>query len=219
MKNTFKFLEWLNVKNEVTLYHGTIIDNEKSILSHGLMPDVGNFTKNAYGVTDGDYSNNDHAVYLTNKMDLEKATTAMVNSISHKLGKSNNEVTDEDIIQYGLLCVVEDPDNHLTQKTDDDNAHPRFAEPNDYYSRDVLKPNRILKGSALIRFLKIYHVWPITWSLKKLSNTEDNYLRGKLTANAIKRHPEKSVEEIRNKVSSLNQTNAEAMFKQYFRKN
>lgn len=217
MKCTLKFSEWL--VNEVTIYHGTVIDNEQGILAHGLTPGVGGFVSSAYEVEDGDYGDDDHAVYMAGKTDLSKATSAMVFAIGKKLGKSESEVTDEDIARYGLLCVVEDPDNTITQKQDgEEEWHPRFAEPYDYYSRDTLKPNRILKGTGLIRFLKRYHAWPVTWTLKKLGKPEDNYLRGRLTANAIKRHPDKSADEIRKKVAGLSPTDAEVMHRQYYRK-
>ncbi len=216
MIHTLKFSEWL--ANEVTLYHGTVIDNEQGIAHYGLLPKVGSFTRSAYDIDDGDYDDRDEAVYMSNKTDLNKATTAMVTAIAKKLNKSESEVTDEDISRNGLLCVVEDPNDTITRKQDDSEDHPKFAEPDDYYSRDALTPTRILKGTSLIRFLKRYHAWPITWTFKKLSTQEDNYLRGKLTANAIKQHPDKSVEEIRKKVASLNQRDAESMYKTYYGK-
>lgn len=216
MKHNFKFSDWL--LNEITLYHGTVTDNEPGILTHGLIPNVGDFTSSAYGVEDKDYSNDDHAVYMSNKQDLSKATTAMVSAIAKKLHKSEHEVTDQEIEKNGLLCIIEDPDNTITQKQDDNIHHPKFAEPRDYYSRDIIKPNQILKGSSLVRFLKRYHAWPITWTLKNLSKSEDNYLRGKLVANAIKRHPDKSAEEIKNKVASLSPKNAETLYQQYYQK-
>lgn len=210
------FRAWL----EVTLYHGTVVDNEDGIRRYGLTPRTGDFVRSAYGDDYKNHFDGEHdAVYFADKADLGKATTAMVTAIAKKLSKYESDVTDTDIIAYGLLCVVEDPDRTTPQRDEDEEGHPQFVEPRDYYSQQTVRPNRIVKGQALVRLLKRYKAWPVTWTLKKLSGKENSYMRGKLSAAAIKQHADRTPDEVRKKVDSLPPTDAEVMFRTYRRGN
>lgn len=188
---------------ERTLYHGTTIDHEPSIIRSGLQPRVGDFIRSAYADYEDEFDYGDNqAVYFADKRDLKKSTTAIVSQIAVKLKKYPSDVTDRDIAAHGLLCVVNDAD--FPQAGDDgDPSHPRFAEPWDYYSRDRVKPDRCIRGMALVRFLKSYGVWPVDWTLKDMSVGEINYARGRLIAAAIKSHPDRSKEEIEKKVIAM----------------
>lgn len=176
------FLQWLSLA-ESHLYHGTVVDNEDSIRSMGLQPQVGHFVKTAY-----DEYEPDDLVFATDKKLLGKALTAMVDHIAAKLGKGFHDVTDLDIRNHGLLVKMPDASDYF-QHNDSDEADPRSRsiEPWDYFSKDSVKDDRFqfIKGPGLVRLFHRYGVMPRTWPLLPNDPKRDKKLRGQYAARAI----------------------------------
>jgi hypothetical protein len=144
---------------ERSLYHGTIIDNLDSIRSIGLQPDIGDFVKHAYG---GDYEagganidDEEPAIFLTDKPELEKALTAMKHHIAKKLNKGWHDVTERDVVNHGLLIKCKDEDNSIPRY---DPYHHQPATPggeeNDYISTGVLSGDQFIRGNGIIRAMR-----------------------------------------------------------------
>lgn len=166
---------------ERTLYHGTIVDNEPSIRQIGLFGQMGDFQTSA-GYMDKEYgphSEDDEVVFMADKEKLGAAVTAMVHHISKKLGKDFHDVSDNDIRNHGLLCVMRDGEADRRPKYDDvrGEEYPRGAEPGDYYASSA-KPDYFLKGSALIRMLRRNGEWPRSWG-KEGYNKRDRLLQAR----------------------------------------
>jgi hypothetical protein len=169
------FKEWLVVRLERTLYHGTVIDNEPTIKNYGLVGGwhgpSGAFVDDAYGGEytddDGNYiepEEEDQVVFATDKNDLGKAVTAMAFHVGRKLGKDLQDVSDNDMRNHGLLVAIKGSDlkPHEPDKWQD--SVPRGVEPGDYYS-DRMGADIMLKGAALIRFLRRNGEWPRNWGV------------------------------------------------------
>lgn len=180
-----------------TLYHGTLFDHKPSIQALGLVPGVGGFVDEAYGDLDGYFDGPDAEeareqfreenlqplTFMTDKRQIDKATTAMRHNISKKLGIGFHDVTENHIRNHGMIVkqpgemgYSDDPtsDNHLQlpYRPDDghegepweekpsftgwEDEHPYTAEPGDYYTDSTLgsKGLQYLHGPALLRFLK-----------------------------------------------------------------
>lgn len=154
---------------EITLYHGTIIDNKDSIEKHGLVPSIGEFTSDAYGMDPDSYEEYgfEDLIFAADKKDLQNAITAMIGHISKKLNKSFQQVTREDIRNNGLLVILKDieeiEDQYYAQQSwvqrhreDDQNngSHPAQVEPGDYYTNaDSVGHDILLYGNKLINFM------------------------------------------------------------------
>jgi hypothetical protein len=182
---------------ERTLYHGTIIDHEKSIREIGLFGQMGDFQSSA-GYDDFEtygepHEDEDEVVYMTDKKELGRAVGAMVHHISKKLNKDFHDVNDNDIRNHGLLCIMhgmEGPKDskypNVDQRPEEDRYgnQPRGAEPDDYYSSSA-KPDKIVKGAALIRLLKRYGEWPRDWGEEGYYD-RNRHFQGKILAKTFK---------------------------------
>lgn len=155
-----------------TLYHGTSIDNEETIKQYGLVPgglegDAGQFTSDLYELDEDDSIL--PAVFLANKEDISKATTAMKYAISKKLDKSFHDVSEKDIKTYGLMVVVKDDSDDFERVPADNKEKGDWQsmmeegeeglsvghfEPGDFYSLDTVSAGYLLKGNALLKFLR-----------------------------------------------------------------
>lgn len=103
------------VASSRSLYHGTLIDHLPSIQQHGLIPDVGGFTSDAYELDpEGRFTQDDdvyHAdelgvkpvVFMADKARLQRAHNAIVHGVSRKLNKPSFQLTPQDIQEHGLL--------------------------------------------------------------------------------------------------------------------
>jgi len=190
---------------ELTLWHGTVVDNYNSIKSFGLQPMLGDFTKQFY---DEDGIELEEILFMADKSGFQKAVNAMNTHIAAKLGKSPHDITDEEIERYGLLVKVKgeagkaiSPIEYYDPKDRDNyqNEHPHTVEPQDHYSFDSLAPTDLFIGKNLVKVLKRYGAWPAAWSNGSTQKTKD-YL-----VELLKRyHPDKSIETIRSKVEELN---------------
>lgn len=169
-----------NIKlSEISLYHGTTLDNASSISEIGLVPDIGDFIIDMYagGYETSGLDIEDHVSplsFATDKHNMKKAVNAMIYQISKKLGKTFHEVTLQDIRNHGLLVKIpgkpgeaippsgweqrpEDYDMDWEMMAEERGLHS--VEPGDYYTEyptgGVSKGYiQLIRGSALIRFLK-----------------------------------------------------------------
>lgn len=177
---------FLNIKKAMnrTLYHGTTIDNAKQIIEQGLFPQVGNFTNEMY-----DYSEEgltaEELIFAADKEKVSNAVTAMVNQISHILGKGMHDVTDLDVLRYGALVVIKeadweqrpDVDWNDRQQVDSNNAWEmshqegyHHVEPGDYYSERHEPISFVLQGNKMLSVLKSLGVWPRDWGPDEKQN-------------------------------------------------
>jgi hypothetical protein len=200
----------------VTLYHGTTVDNEASIKQFGLMGGVGSFVEQAYG---GYKEELPDIVFAADKQGLGKAVGAMAHHIGKKLGKYMNEVTDNDILNQGLLVVIHDIADDIEQRPRGDKnyygQYPPSVEPGDYFS-EKLRPDKFVKGRALLRLLERYGEWPREWGGSQTDETARvKKMRGELTAFFLKKNPERTKQEIMNKINSLSNSEVMWNFKEY----
>lgn len=202
--------------SERTLYHGTIVDNEPSIRSMGLLGDIGSFVSQMYNDPGIQWNPNDEVVYLADKEGLHKAMNAMVHHISKKLGKDFHDVTDEDIIAHGLILKTDADDEEIGHRPREDEKHyvdhPQAAEPGDYY-HPHLHPEEYIKGNALVRLLQRYKQWPRNFGPP--STTRQKKVAGELARRAIAAHPDKTSKEVLDKIKSLSPKEQEAKLRLY----
>lgn len=164
--NIREYLNEQEMLNEKTLYHGTIIHNLHSIEQNGLMPTIGDFVKNMYaGSVDGDVMDYlEEILYATDKNQLDKARTAIIQQIANKLNKNYHSVTNEEFEKYGALAVVKNGDEYFDFHSEEDQYYgraPLGVESGDYYTRDEILPDYILTGKKLISFFKKFGLYPI----------------------------------------------------------
>lgn len=206
-----EFRHWLRLQ-EKTLYHGTIRDHEQSIRQIGLFGQVGDFQQDA-GYSDDEYgeppNEDDEVVYMTDKKRFDKAVTAMYHHIARKLGKHFHDVTENDIRNHGLLCIMRDRDDVDQRPEEDDyrsyRTYPRGAEPGDYYAPSE-RPDAMVKGATLIRLLKRGGYLYSSQDVTKRN-------RERLIAAALKHHPQIPKPQVLQKVLGL----SDAEVKDYLR--
>lgn len=194
------------------LYHGTSLPNAKSIMEGCLEPRTGDFVQEAYG----EWPDLPELSFFADDTTLQSAVNGMIKAISVYLKKDAHSITEEDVRKHGALLVFEDTD--LPQRPEDDDGsgpeeYPVTVEPGDYYSEDCLEPDRMIAGSALIRFLKRRGVAP-TWGEEadKFNLDKD---RTRLISLATEAHPDKSTEDIRDKVLKLSRLEVARLLRHY----
>ena len=164
-----------------SLYHGTLLDHLPSIQQHGLIPEVGPFVSDVYGLNEPfnflAFSPEEIGVepvaFMTDKKRLEKALNAIRFNVSQKLNKRWSDVTPNDVRNHGLLLKSkgemgqQDPpmnyvwdERHEEPFEEGPRAHqprgvagegPYQAEPGDYYSREPVGGLEYIHGPAMMR--------------------------------------------------------------------
>lgn len=192
-----------------TLVHGTCTFHEESIRAFGLLPGVGPNASGAYEEYEEAGIELPELVFAAEKRDVDRSLTAMVSCIANGLGTDLHAVTDSQIRAYGLLAVMSGeggeadvPGWQYAEEGTERYEHQREeypqAEPGDYFSEGVEHPTYLLKGSALVRYLRRYGAWPRTWG-----PSEEENLREHLTRMVVQQHPERAKTEIVQKVKNL----------------
>jgi hypothetical protein len=201
-----------------TLYHGTTVDNEASIRQIGLVGGVGKFTEWAYEENLEAGEDLPEIVFAADKGGLGKAVNAMVHHIGAKLGKDFHGVTDNDILNHGLLVIIYDEENRIEQRPEEDenyhDKYPSHVEPGDYFSEE-LSADKFVKGRQLLRLLERYGQWPRTYGPKSNELARLNKMRGELIARWLRQNPEKTKQEAMNLVQGLPDAKVEQYFRQY----
>ena len=155
-----------------TLYHGTSRDKLKSIQELGLIPQVGHFVLWGYDEYEDAGIELPELVFATDKGELDKAHTAMVQSVGNMLGKGYHKVTAEETIAYGVLAIIPGepggpegaqgfqrrrPREEVGAGYDEEwdrfyqNDYPT-VEPGDYFSEGGAWPIKILTGNKMMKF-------------------------------------------------------------------
>jgi len=174
-----------------SLYHGTIRDHEQSIKRHGLYPSVGDFVRDSYG-TSYDIKDIDEVLFAADKKGVGNALGAMIHHIAKKLGKGYHDVTDQEILDHGMLVKIHpievegfkqrpehgEPEDYYEE-------FPVSVEPGDYYTDQLVGVDWTLTGKKMLKFLQRYGEWPRTFG----GMTDDQATANKrklLTQSALK---------------------------------
>jgi len=212
-KNLIKILVLENLF-ERTLYHGTVVDNEKSISDLGLFPSVGNFIKQMYDEEESDFDEDEQSlVYAADKQSLKKSLNAITAQVGKKLNKNFHDVTVNDIRNHGLLAVIKTGDEVMTKAPSGKEYHMkygphtnyRFLEPDDWYSAGSVGVDYFLKGSKLINFFKRHGL--------SLATSQEK--REELFHLAKKAHPNQTEDAIRKAIENVNDRSLDDMLKNY----
>lgn len=190
---------------ELTLWHGTVIDNYDSIKRYGLQAGIGNFVKQFYDEDDVEL---EELIFMADKTSIKKATGAMVAHIARKLNKDRSDVTDEDIERYGLLVKVKGSEGAARSPIEyydpeDPNRgidHPHTVEPRDHYTSDSLGVSDLFIGKNLVKVLKRYNAWP---AADHIFSNPTQKTRDYLVELVKMYDPERSIEQIRTKIETL----------------
>ena len=192
---------------ERTLFHGTVVDNEPTILRHGLVGGwhgrTGPFVGHAYG--DQGSSEDDEIVFLADKQGLDRAVTAMTFHVARKLGKSLHDVTDTDLRNHGLLVISRDHEPGVTvQHADEDDPQyaprPFGVEDGDWYAPEA-GADATLRGAALVRFLRRFRALPRDWGAK--TPFDSRKARRDLLGALVSKDPRKDRNEIAARVAAM----------------
>lgn len=142
------------------LYHGTLLRNISSIEAVGLIPSVGDFTRNMYGKNAPGIV---PAVFLADETGLERVVHAMVAAIIEEVTDEDFEaydighdyqMNDELFFKYGALLVVEPIISFSrTGSPKPGVEEPSQAESGDWYSLENVRPIKTITGDDLGDFL------------------------------------------------------------------
>ncbi len=176
-----------------TLYHGTLRKFVPSIMAIGLMPSLGEFTKWAYQ----EYEEADiylpELVFAADKEDLSHCVSAILGAMEQE----KIEDTIENFFRYGAIVVLKHASEDFSHH-DYDEEHPVTVEPGDYYREFGIKPDFAIMGNRLRNFLRRNGVIVDRhFFIDRISATT------KIFQIASKQYPEKSKQEILNKIASL----------------
>lgn len=210
------------LKISKTLYHGTSTDYEESIKEFGLIPggldeNIGDFTREYYDFSEEEEASIIPAVFLANKEEIGKAFSAMKSHVARKLGKYMGDVTEEDIKNFGLLAVVKDLDDsidrvpkeqakkdHWQMSMEEGGESVANFEPGDFYSLSEIRQDYIIKGKALIRFLRRAGLIKSNQEVSHSGLRKNrDWQRQRLIYLARKMHPEVDQETVVEKIKGL----------------
>jgi len=128
------------------LYHGSIIENEKSICGNGLSPQKGNFVQDMYN------DNCPDLVFFCDEDHLSKAFSSICYAIYRKLNlKSVYRVTADQVREHGVLFVVENDNFSFRASSESREAHYPSVERNDYYTDKNVKVIKTIKNDELMQ--------------------------------------------------------------------
>ena len=157
--------------NERMLYHGTIIDNVKSIKDIGLYPSVGAWVKDTYG-TSYDMDDIPEVLFAADKEGIEGAMGGVIAQIGYKLGKSYGDVTEDDVERYGALIKIEvEPDDESDEYDEDEQgwvkakemgdmgyyeSYPPQVEKGDWFTTSPADAKQVITGRGIMKVLRRY---------------------------------------------------------------
>lgn len=172
-----------------TLYHGTSIDKVPNIQKDGLVPTVGDFVNEFYSEYYEALDTLPELTFATDKDQMQKAWTAMVNSISVLLKKDFHKVNYDNIVEYGALIIIpgeggspEGAQGFEKRKTQEElpegetydkewdmyySSDYPTVEPGDYYSDSGAYPVKILTGKKMVNFLERF-IGPLDYGIESL---------------------------------------------------
>lgn len=129
------------------LYHATLVDNIPSILSNGLTPTVGEWTKSLYR------NKAEPLVFAADLRGSRNVYCALDSQIRRKLNKK--ELSAEDIAKYGAIVVISKNVNRFKQHIS--NKNQGSIEPGNYFSPEIIKIDEVITGQNLLQWLKTHN--------------------------------------------------------------
>jgi len=128
-----------------TLYHGTLTKNVPSIMKSGLLPRVGQFTKNIHG---------DKAtpkVFATTEQGARAVYCALASQIFHAIDHMPSAA---EMAKMGALLVIHRDAGKFSQYDPSAKDVQGSLEPGDYHSDDAIAVDEVLTGQALLDWIK-----------------------------------------------------------------
>lgn len=142
------------------LFHGTLLRHLPSIEANGLLPTVGEFTKNVYGVSAPGVV---PAVFMADELGLERVVHALVAAVMDEITDADYEefdigphfhLNDELFFRYTALLLIETSGSFSrTGSPLEGVIEPEQAEEGDWYSVSAVTPSQIITGDAFESFL------------------------------------------------------------------
>lgn len=188
-----------------TLYHGTLRKYTSSIQKIGIMPSIGEFTKEAYGIGNPEDFDNDayeegepnphdftHLVFAADKHGLYKCYSAIGSWIRIEYPNESYPYSLSTISRYGALCIIREGESFFDYRYEDEDPpeKARQVEPEDYYIDRYVKVDHILYGKKLAQFLSKY--------LAISGNTSPKDTRQMWIKNYVKQNPNADRKNIHN---------------------
>ena len=130
-------------QNVPVLYHGTTVDNLPSIKSHGVTPRVGSFTQGIYGAKAKPF------VFAANESQARAVYCSLASNIFKKIGHMPDI---QEFLKYAAVLVIEKDRNKFRRY--EGKIRRGSLEPGDYYSDQVIVPDKVLQGQDLMKWLQ-----------------------------------------------------------------
>src|ERR1019366_4999138 len=147
-----KFKELLKESMPKTLYHGTLRQFVPSIMQIGLVPDIGEFTRQAYQEYEEAGIELPDLVFAADKDGLGSCVSAIIGALE----QSKIEDTTDNFFRYGAIVVLKHGAEDFEHRDEDDDGreeHPQTVESGDYYREYSIKPDFVMMGKRLKAFL------------------------------------------------------------------
>ena len=148
---SMKIQEILTESTPRTLYHGTLKKFVPTILKYGLMPTLGEFTKEAYADYHAAGVDLPALVFAANRTGLDKCISSIMGAMRHH----GREFSAQEFYANAAIIVIKQGERKFVQRGDDfDQKHPATVEPHDYYSDNVVYPDYAIMDQRLKSFLR-----------------------------------------------------------------
>lgn len=183
------------VKTARALYHGTTREATEQIRTVGLKPQVGAWVEQAYG---GKAS---PLVFAADKSEMWKVVAAVAFQVGQLLGQEIEEVTDDEIIEYGAVVRMKEGnktfehspggdaddnpvyyDETVADMTELEEKHPS-VESGDWFSDKDSPVDAVYVGRKMVDLLRRNGAWPRTWGPDRKKNIEDRYVEQTMKTN------------------------------------
>jgi hypothetical protein len=162
-----------------TLYHGTLKTNLPSIMTYGVEPKTGKFTKTAYDEYIDSGIELPELVFAADKSGLQKT----ISSIIGAMRTSGIRVDAKSFIDNAALVVFKRGEDYFKYRPEDDLDNEYLTvEPGDYYREYNWFPDYVLTGKKLLRFLRKNGINLENRSLD-ISGQKDKYIKDILKTN------------------------------------
>lgn len=129
------------------LFHGTLATNVDSILSNGLNPTVGEFTKSIYS------TKAKPLIFAADTKGSRAVYCALQSQIGIKLNKF--PLSAEEIAKHGAILVISKDVGKFKQYVS--KRRQGSKEPTDYTSRETVHIDNVITGNELLRWIKTHN--------------------------------------------------------------
>lgn len=189
-----------------TLYHGTLVKFVPEIMEIGLVPSLGDFTRNAYAEYEEAGIELPELVFAADREGVGRCYSAILGAME----QAGIEDTPENVFRYGAVVVLKDVESDFSHReSDEDEVHPDTVEPGDYYRDYGIKPDFALTGNRLRNFFRRNGVF-----IDRFSNVDRRTYQAELIRRVLRQHPDRTKDEVIAKVKAL----SDAALKSWLRK-